>query len=408
MIYKLAIENFLAITKKVEISTEISKERFNTSLYSVSKGKRKLLKTIFLFGDNESGKTSILLALDAIKSIATTTLTPDDTPFTMLPKDLDENDEKHNTTFEIQFFIKDILYSYSLYISNRRIISEKLSYFPNSYEALIYSRKYDKIGLRHVVQFGASLSQIGSKGLSAINYVIDDTTSVLAAYNQVSISNAILDEVWTYFSKSIRSYSRNPTLFYNETTRFTIVLNYFFQLAGLPRFRTDVPPEAPEWVEIVSQSEEGKLLSKGLNTLMDILAEFLIIIKNNKVATFDDFAENLDTKKAYLLLDFFLRFSEESQIFIASHASGLMDYPQLRRDTVRFIIKTNNHSHVVVDSTKAKSVHKTISLANAYNRGLLNNTPPLSPEEIDKIWKHIKEIINADIKDQDYDTQPIE
>ena len=126
MICKFSVENFKAFAGKVELDffANGNIKRFDYNYINVSE--KNILKTIGLYGPNNTGKTCILLSLISLKSLM-----------------LNENHESFSnafagkgdvTSFSVEYFINERFYVYSVDYDNRTKQYLKESLFLRRYE----------------------------------------------------------------------------------------------------------------------------------------------------------------------------------------------------------------------------------------------------------------------------------
>lgn len=143
MIAKIAITNFRSIRDKVELSIiKSSISGHPSNLVKVSKG-FQLLKSTVIYGPNASGKSTVLLALKAIKTLVasssrnrTNQLIKQYEPFK-----LDKSKENAPVVFEISFFLKKVLFEFAFSFNRYSILSEELHFYPKGVRSLLYQRK---------------------------------------------------------------------------------------------------------------------------------------------------------------------------------------------------------------------------------------------------------------------------
>lgn len=94
----------------------------------------------------------------------------------------------------------------------------------------------------------------------------------------------------------------------------------------------------------------------------------------------DEFGAGMQAKTQHLLLDFFLKFSQHSQLIFATQSLGFLDFPSMRRDAIQIVSKDKNIGETKLDANTVRSIHKNIKLRKAYNDGRFKTIDPNEPD----------------------------
>lgn len=201
MILNFKLENYRSYKDEVVFSMEASSSKSKKFNYTEMKNHR-VLKTAVMYGANASGKSNIVRALYELRNLIIFRPKVDD-------KILIDDAFKFNKAcqylpvkFELEFLIKEIKYTYVLCIQDNNIIFEKLSYFPNQREVLVFER--NKLDLNTTVQQGFLGYEFGKKEINVFK-------------NQLLLSkfgddepHELISEVYLYF---------NNMFVYNSTNK---------------------------------------------------------------------------------------------------------------------------------------------------------------------------------------------
>ena len=108
-----------------------------------NKNFNKLLKSAVILGPNASGKTNVIYALHAMRSLIlhSKNMNKGDTFEEYEPFELDINYAKKPTSFGISFITDDIQYKYSISYNHEKIVSEELSKFIGKKEQYFFKRE---------------------------------------------------------------------------------------------------------------------------------------------------------------------------------------------------------------------------------------------------------------------------
>lgn len=422
MIQKFIISNFYSIREPLEVSFEASKEKQYSEDWIVKIGNIRLLKALILFGANGSGKTNILCALDFLRDAITRIPVDEDDDFPYMKFALDPEYANKESVFDLYFFIGDVRYRYYLEISPKRIIKEELRvYHHGNSSRVIYTRKYNAEKDVYTVRFGSWMS-ISSKDRKTIEDNTKDNISVLSVYATKNISCNELKIVRNYFryeffkiyrlhdgdqevAKALKDDNQLKLLLVDLIRTFhsnIVDIKVEEETKSIPEDvrqillqmkQTDEEREAIEKLQTLTKltshyihrtrlgefSLEDNLQSEGTRSFIRHLVLFYKSIRNGWLVALDEFGAGMQAKTQHLLLDFFLKFSERSQLIFATQSLGILDYPRMRRDAIDIISKDDiGQTHI--DPDTVRGIHKNIKLRKAYIDGKFTTIDPNEPD----------------------------
>lgn len=442
MIQKITISNFYSIREPLEVSFEASKEKQYGEDWIVQIGNVKLLKALVLYGANGSGKTNILCALDFLREVIVSIPMREDDEFSYLRFSLDSECAGKNTVFDLYFFIGNVRYRYFLEISPKQIKKEELRvYHKGNKSRVIYIRRYNAEKDVNEVRFGTWLS-MSPKDRKTIEESTKDNISVLSAYATKNISCNELKEVRNYFRyKFFKLYclqdgDRKVAEALKEDRQLKLLLVDLIQTfhsnivdIKVQEETKPIPEEARQILLQMKHSEEEREVIEKLQTLTKLtshyvhktkLGEFTLeenlqsegtrnfirhivlfyeAIQKGWLVALDEFGAGMQAKVLFLLMDFFLKFAERSQLIFATQSIEFLDYPRMRRDSISIIFKDDiGQTHI--DPDTVKGIHKNIKLRKAYIDGRLTTIDPKEPD-IDLIteYNRYKSLIFCDRKE---------
>lgn len=143
MIKSINISNFRSIKDKTTlIFSKSERKKAELPNYTTISDSELACSTI-IYGANASGKSNLLLAFKAMEYLVINSVKfdPDDTLSPYEPFRLDNYSNKENTEIELEFYINEIKYIYTIEYNRSEIISEKLIFYPVLKEALLFNRK---------------------------------------------------------------------------------------------------------------------------------------------------------------------------------------------------------------------------------------------------------------------------
>jgi len=197
MLINFSIQNFGSVKDKQTLSFEADKSTHLEDYYVIKKGKYRLLKLGLIYGANASGKTTILKALDFLRSIV---LEPEDKKTDTLdfqPFLFDAHTPTENTILSIEFLQNEIKYDYSVAFNKRAIVKEELiNYNPN--KATVFTRTTNLDKQLTDIKFGSKIKtdKTFEKNLEA-NTLWNNT--VLGGFLKTNIDSNELKEVGDWF-----------------------------------------------------------------------------------------------------------------------------------------------------------------------------------------------------------------
>lgn len=422
MIQKITISNFFSIREPLEVSFEASKEKQYGEDWIVKISNIRLLKALILFGANGSGKTNILCALDFLRDAIVRIPVDEDDDFSYMRFALDPEYYERESIFDLYFFIGDVRYRYYLEISPKRINKEELRIYHNGNSSrAIYTRKYNAEKDVNTVRFGTWMS-LSSKDRKTIEDNTKGNISVLSVYASKNISCNELKIVRNYFryeffkiyrlhegdqevAKALKDDNQLKLLLVDLIRTFhsnIVDIKVEEETKSIPEDvrqillqmkQSDEEREAIEKLQTLTKltslyihrtrlgefSLEDNLQSEGTRSFIRHLVLFYKAIQNGWLVALDEFGAGMQAKTQHLLLDFFLKFSERSQLIFATQSLGILDYPRMRRDAIDIISKDDvGQTHI--DPTTVRGIHKNIKLRKAYIDGKFTTIDPNEPD----------------------------
>lgn len=114
-----------------------------------------LLKVAVIYGPNASGKSNLLMAMNAISQLAMRAPSDSNAPLPVMPFGFDTDLTDKPSEFEIHFINEGIRYQFEISATAERISNERLISFPQGRETLLYHRKHTSDGDKY--EFGEQL-----------------------------------------------------------------------------------------------------------------------------------------------------------------------------------------------------------------------------------------------------------
>ena len=417
MIRDFWVKNYLSIRDKQELSF-VSKGPSSELVTEVADGVF-LYKLGILYGSNASGKSNMLIALNAVfrllvlpKSDATVGI-GGCIPFVLTK---DEPTEMH-----VSFYADGTRYDYDAKFNGKHILSEALYYYPNKSKSLFYERSFVSENVQADIKFGASL-KLQVKTQESIRENTLNNHSVLSVCRKAALKEDIAPfnalHAWIMANyhdvdgdvekglveilKDAYSNSKKRK-FYNTMLQKAdlnileyrpIIEDRFVPSEYLERIQKEnIPQEMKETllkpttdsVAFVNHSQNGdfdiplKWQSKGTIKYIRILDALYDMITSSHVYYLDELGEDLHNDLLYYYLNVFLFNSEKSQLIITSQETTLLsqDLINENRGVVWFVEKNKETASSEYARGDSFGLHKNLSLYNSYRIGRLGAKPEL-------------------------------
>ncbi len=392
MIEFIALTNFLSFEKRTEFSLRATKEKprglFTSKDWWTEIDGTKILKAVFLIGNNGSGKTNFLNGLSVLNELVTVNRNSKmssryhlpDVPFL-----LSEKTKNTPSVIEVSFHTAGYRYTYYISWKPDYIVEEHLlRQEGNKKEKLIFTREFSVDKDIVVVSYPKSTT-INTKVQNLINQNILKYSSVISIYDNKNFECEDIRNVYNYFRYvnlwNVKKYDLATMLAKrsNEKLLKPILLKilkgigsticdykvdtHYFDIADDERaflltrmseeeYRTNFPGDKRTiqklqfGYKIVGKEETlwlpENLESEGtLESIRLIIVLFDAIWRRIPVAI-DECAQSIHPKGLEFILSFFLKSSDTAQVFIASQAFNLLKWNDIRRDAIRLFKKDKN------------------------------------------------------------------
>lgn len=394
MLIKIQVENFFSVKNKIAID-------FRAANINTAKAKElsdnvfdwngtKILKSIGLFGPNASGKSSILKAISfCCRLILESHQNNVGAKFNFQPFKFDGYPAKPSS-FLVDFVCEDVEYEYSFTLTQSRIISESLFYYPNGKKKKIFTRK------EGIYSFGAGLI------VKPNDVALNTSDKNLFLSRASSMNRDIAQKVYKYFlntfllglvninSLSVESiFKENKKLILRALSicdldicdikvrhdKIPMPIQSLvgaepvqFQVMDVLRFQTVHTRSDKEVFDL--DVEE----SAGTKNLFSVLLRLLDVVRNGKSLMLDEFDASFHTRLSEFILDL-IHASTGSQLLYTSHNTNLIDISRLRRDQIVFVNKLADGSTEVYSLYDFKDFRENMNAEKAYIQGRFDAVP---------------------------------
>jgi len=371
----------------------------------------RLLKMAVIYGANASGKSNVLYALEMLWRLM---FEPYPTkehrircyqPFAL-------NADKP-TEFDIVFYAYGVKYHYYVKYNSRDILYEKLEYAPNGVLSKFYERNYDVNTDTSRITFGSTLSfSSKSKIRDALIANTLNNHTLISTYGKISIDAPEIKKLHDWIREYVHEINSRQKIgdiveqmlqntdeksfFLKAVTKadFNISdielvdddedLKKIIKEKKLPSSVADkLLKEVGRNVNIRHTSELGDFTlntgveSSGTLKYISLLQKMYNITTGDHIYLLDEMENGLHYDLLIHYLTMFMLNSSSSQLIMTTHDQMLLDEEFIRRDIVWFTEKNRKTASTNIYSARDFSLHKNVSLYNAYKAGKLGAKPEI-------------------------------
>lgn len=432
MIINFTLENFGPVRELQTISFEAKKYDDLENYFIVEPiPNLRLLKMVFLYGANASGKTTFLKGIEFLRDIVLEPLEKRNEEIEFKQFMFDENSRKANSFVEVSFVTSGKKYVYSLTFNNTYIVKESLFVY-NPKKSVVFERVTDEIKQLSTIKFGSKLKV----GKEVSNTLINNTlwnNTVLGGFLKVNVDIEEFKEVIYWFENTLRPMVTPRTDLESFVTRninrksikkdnvVEILRKADLNIDNIKieEKETEIPNGLFEFIEKNLKDDDEKkhisdLKEKGKLTSFNL--EFIHLINGiNYQLPFDDQSQGtqrfyglagildllvrkesvvpIDELESSLHPDLFIHFilmhlvnSNKSQIIATTHNREILKNRDIfRNDSVWFADKSDEGNTLIyaLDEFDSKTIRDTSSIYNAYSIGKLGGVPELGDYYLD-------------------------
>jgi len=426
MIQELKIKNFKSFKEEVTFSFEATDDTTNDE-YQVQKmpDGRRLLRFAMIYGPNAAGKSNLLNAIEFLSEFWSQRLSDSSDEIGIVPFLLDANSPSEPTEFELKFYVDDTRYWYQLVLTNKMVISERLSYYTSHQPTRIFLREYE--GGQSVITFNPAVVKLSAAAKEEISLKCLPNISLFVAKSQVNVSipeidavrvwqkNALLPPIWPV-SRTLEYAERSMN---SDANLKDYMLEFLrkadFNISGIKTeevVRTlpdkvitsllndeDVPDDYKSmlknnhgYTEIQSvfehqvsnsQGEEKYILrsdaqSRGTKRILGVEAAIYTAIKNGALLSIDEVESSLHPELVEFMIQKFLENESRAQLLVTTHYDPLLNTvgdDLIRRDSVWFVEKDKAGISTLYSLDEFSGLNKISSIQKAYRNGRFGAWP---------------------------------
>jgi AAA15 family ATPase/GTPase len=430
MIVTFSVQNFGSIKEKQTLSFEAEKSSHLEDHYIIgATGGLRLLKLALIYGANASGKTTILKAIDFLRTLVLEPAEKKTDNLEFSPFLFDSETPKKNSIFSIEFIQNEIRYFYEVELNKNAISKEELNFF-NPNKANVFKRTTNQNKQLTEITFGSKIKKDKTVDKSLESNTLWNNT-VLGGFLKTNIELKELKEATDWFKNYL-----NPLIFSRTelegyvTSRIdrteiekdlvvSILKKADFNISDIliQEEEKEIPDGFLEFIEKQLKTPDEKikdLKTKGKITSVNL--EFEHTVNSKKYSLPFDF-ESHGTRRYYgfagllsllinsstafsideleaslhpeLYVHFLLSFlinSKKSQIIATTHNREILINKDIfRNDAIWFTDKSETSATELYSLADFDSsvVRDTSNIFNAYKTGKLGGAPNLGDYYID-------------------------
>jgi len=432
MIHYLKIANFGPIAREVEINFEVTDKQDDAYEVVMPDG-RRLLKLIYIYGANASGKTTILKAFDFLRVLFLKPLVNKSRALEYEPFLFSELSGQP-TSMDLSFYCEGVRYVYEIHFDRERIIFERLSHFQSAKPSRVFARETHSDNRVSYIQFGNMIKvPAREKDLLESNTLHNNT--VFGAFAKTNVNIPELEKLNKWFfsfliplitakddlsERTARLMSDNldatkwitellhkadPHVSGVELGEFEAIIDDLSKdLMDQAKYRIDqgiatasdkginsgsfMPGFSYERrIELVHQigaDQSFKISlrkeSSGTQRYFGLAGLFYLLVHEGHLLCIDELESSLHPDLMKFFLQLFLINSSQSQLLMTTHNLTLLENADfVRRDALWFSEKNDQGATELFSAADFDStvLRKDASISSAYRTGRLGAKPNL-------------------------------
>ena len=424
MIQELTIKNFLSFKDSTTFSFEATDDKALEDNQVVQIGNTRLLRFALVYGANASGKSNLLAAFEFLWHFWFSRKHAKDELIGAQPFKLDQVTPNEPSSFEMVFFVGDMKYRYEVVLDNKRVYSERLSYFKTTQPALLLNRTLDN-GVS-VVKLHADL-KVSKAALEELSLRCLPNMSFFAAKEMVNVAIPFVDNAFEWAETIVQDvviwpkddiFTRAALNVPNDKDLKDFLLEFMrrsdFNISDIRAERKTIPLPADKINGLMqdgrlTDEEKQMVLSQGIISQVYIDFEHQVVNAHGKekyslptralsdgtkrgfgietaiyqtlgewgFLAIDEIESSLHPELVEFILTRFLQAEGRSQLLITTHYDPLLDEvdDMFRKDMVWFTEKGEDGATKLYSLTDFKGLDKIGSFRKFYRNGRFGALP---------------------------------
>jgi len=417
MLVSISIKNFRSIKDTISISfLESSKKEDNKFDENVRRvGNSSLLSSSIIYGRNASGKSNILLALQAISFLVHNSdrFKSGEKIGTYEPFLFDEDTKNKEVEFEIVFIGSNkIKYSYSMKYLLNKFTFESLYFYPKGVNSKLFERENDSFSFGEyykgekakivdsIIENQLYLSKSASNKIIHLNTAYEFLTQelIVPALSDTDLDRTLLNIFSEFIDNSKDNKLLNNmknillaadtniidfTISKNDESFFNFPDNMAKELQEKIReeYKYDVTTFHNYFKDGKKERLQGLKLEKeslGTRKLMALGGMLLPVLAVGGVIVIDELDKSLHPLLTKMIINLFhskKNNPNNGQLIFATHDSSLLDSDLFRRDQIIFVDKEYEGNTTAYKLSDIKGVRPDVPFDKWYLSGRFNAIP---------------------------------
>lgn len=438
MLIRFYIDNCLSFKERTEFNMVSGKyKRHETHL--VHHKELKILKYASLYGPNASGKSNFIECLKVLSSIILDGTKDKKEMLPYNPFKLNADNAKKPTSFEIDFLVDNIIYSYFIKYTENIILEEWLYILKNDSTEVIFERITDINTNKNSLKLNKKLFADEELNMRIKIYEDDLRENQPFIFEANNKNLEYIKDAYNWFDKKLHILSSPDVAVKGlvssmvKDKEFRTLFNEFIHKAGLgldkvsikekelnEYFSNDTESKEKKKIESILRvddkidwmNDSGKFIaayknndniltvgelellhldnskdyidlgiyaeSRGTIRLIHLLPAFINISLENIVLVMDEIETSFHPLLTSFLLKFIFKNNKDSngQLIFSTHMSSLLDLNTFRQDEIWFFDKKESQESVISPLSEFK-VRFDLDIQRKYLEGKLGSIPCL-------------------------------
>jgi AAA15 family ATPase/GTPase len=364
------------------------KAHLDTHTFEVPNSKLRALPSAVIYGANASGKSNILLAMEAMGEIIKTNANRGEQYKLVQPFIFDADSRVLPSEFEVTFQFQGIRYDYGFSTTKDRIYEEWLLAYPKG-QQIWFERHYNRekkeykwtlgenlVGHKKIWQDATRenalfLSTAVSLNSIQLNPIFDYLYFKLLFLNDHNISDSDDD---SYIGENTINLVQSEAITENELTDLLQVADIGIEKFKLDGFAVNKDIQKGEWVipvltpKFQHSSDPTCLLelaeeSRGTQRLFDLGGVLLHGLKRGKIFFIDELESSLHPTLLRYIVGLFndpKTNPNHAQLIFTTHDTTILDEEVFRRDQIWFTEKNDSQETLLFSLADFKSKKEDI------------------------------------------------
>lgn len=426
MIQELKIKNFKSFKDEVCLSFEATKDQTFEDYHVVEVAPNvRLLRFAMVYGANASGKSNLLDAIEFLHNFLFDKPNDVEERTGAIPFHLDAVTPTEPSEFSLKFYVDGKRYWYELTLTQKHVISERLSYYPSVQPKRLFERTLENG--QSVISFNSSTVKLSPAAKEEISLKCLPNMSFFAAKNQVNVAIELIDTAKDWLRNNImpmvlpssRMFEYASSKMYEDASLKSYLLDFIHEAdfnisdvrsnkvsKALPKeivnmlladdrtpddmkeqIKTDQSINTIQTVfEHTVRNERGtetylmstESQSEGTRRTFGIEAAIYEALKTQSFLFIDEIEASLHPELVEFMVQRFLLTKSHAQLLVTTHYDPLLNTvgdDLIRKDSVWFTEKKESGSSDLYSLVEYKGLKRIASLQKAYRNGVFGALP---------------------------------